>query len=1332
MPRIKNIFAEGKMDKESSPAYVQQGFHRHAENLIFRGNSGDDGEAKNIKGSELLSDATGGNTDFKCICAYFNNDKDCIYYYLATSARMLSKVIEYDIINETTTQLLNDTNGVLRFAKNGYITGVNEINGLLYWSEWENNPRMINIERAKTYGTNGFTEDDIKVIKRPPVQKLRTTLQNTVFNSQQENFIEDIMIHFSYRWRYLDGEYSALAPFTNPQFYPRTFNYDYSEQSNKSMVNRYNQVLLEFDTGDHRVAEIQLVWKESGSKNAWIIDDFDKAKLGYADNAIESFAFDNSKTKQALPQEVLKHYYDNVPRWSKSQFIINRRLFYGNNLENYNLLDENNAPIEIDYELELVSTDNTELSGGETVPTFVPKNTAKSNRDYEVGMVYIDEDGRMTTVLNSKLNTLYIEASKSIAENKIKVVLAHKPPYWAKYFRFFIRQNKKGYDQLLPVVFYRDGVYAWLKIEGNDADKLKIGEFLIVKSDTSGPLSTLVKTRILEIVEQDENFLESEVPDPYEVRQRKGTYVKVKTSNFSLNPNAVQIYDSTGGGFRSSATSNNIGNNQTYVEDPIYYNFNGLNDVNITGTYSNADDIRYEIEVFTQGTPDTFRWREFNVVTDTVGVWNDNGGLGINITGSAQALSNGLSVTFGATTGHDIDDRWVVSAKSLTRAASWNENSSAPPGSFGRRAIVMYMGKPISTGEGIRGGAQITIRYDDDGSDAGADGQLPAFEDNFTSTQDYANIEEWFYGDNIISQLTYPNTLDRVMFRRGTFTKVVDGQPQITSIDPTKNMVMLFMSSAHYSGGESIRVVASINITELDNSIILETEPTRQQEDLYFEIGKTYKTVQSGGKATYHSAVTNDFGTELPNTAGDVSQDGSNDLEVTLDWFNAFCYGNGIESYKVLDALTGKGTDVGQRSLTNLLDEYKETHRTTGISWSDVYDDETGFNGLSTFNLSLINFIDLDKENGSIQKMHVLNGDLLVLQEDAVGILPVNKNIITDAQGNDVVGISTNVLDQRSYRPYASGRFGISKNPETFVQSGSRNYFTDQQRGVLIRLANDGITTIDQYYLRRYFSDQMLAHKNSVMIAGFDTTRDEYLLYLPLLNQTLAFKEDINGFPNFYTWQPDFILNANNVLYVWRQGKMYRMYTNEVHNNFFGVQYESRLKFYFNQEFSTEKVWKALSLEGSHPWKAIIKTGLTGRTIEKTDFVQKEDYWYVEIMGNTNDDIKASKILGLGEFAITGGEILTTRRPPSMSIGDSIISSTLSFAANVITDITADRIILQDNITVASSFLMYKKNQTVDGNSIRGDILEVELINDDTEEVTLRCANAEFTKSFYS
>lgn len=79
----------------------------------------------------------------------------------------------------------------------------------------------------------------------------------------------------------------------------------------------------------------------------------------------------------------------------------------------------------------------------------------------------------------------------------------------------------------------------------------------------------------------------------------------------------------------------------------------GLNDLT-WGAYTGASDSSYfEVVIDAAGTPDTFKWRENG------GGWT----AGVAITGAAQTLSgaNGdQALTFGATTGHTLNDQWVI------------------------------------------------------------------------------------------------------------------------------------------------------------------------------------------------------------------------------------------------------------------------------------------------------------------------------------------------------------------------------------------------------------------------------------------------------------------------------------------------------------------------------------------------------------------------------------------------------------------------------------------------------------------------------------------------
>lgn len=81
----------------------------------------------------------------------------------------------------------------------------------------------------------------------------------------------------------------------------------------------------------------------------------------------------------------------------------------------------------------------------------------------------------------------------------------------------------------------------------------------------------------------------------------------------------------------------------------------GVNDLTVSGPFRGGVDATYEIEITATGTPDTFRWRK-------------NGGTwvtGIKITGGDQYLRNGVSIKFGATTGHTVADVWTITAAGL-------------------------------------------------------------------------------------------------------------------------------------------------------------------------------------------------------------------------------------------------------------------------------------------------------------------------------------------------------------------------------------------------------------------------------------------------------------------------------------------------------------------------------------------------------------------------------------------------------------------------------------------------------------------------------------------
>jgi len=1319
MAKLRSLFTNGKMEKDFDRSLVPNGSTRDVENLRFHINDGKDGIGTNIKGTLTVSDLTSG-VGFKCVGAYFDESKNVVYYLLATIDRVSSKIVEYNVINDSSVVIIEDNQSIIKFDYNGYVTGINEINGLLMISEWDNNPRRINVERAKNYGLNGFTEEDIMVAVIPPHQKLRISLKDTITGQGVENNIEEKFLSFSFRYRYLDGEYSALAPFTNFAFEPKEFDYDFTEQSNKSMVNKFNQVKIDFFTGDKNVTEIQLWFKESQNSTEWIIDDFNKEELEYEDNTIKTFLFDNSKVYRAAPDNIIKSYFDNVPREVKAQTMIEGRLIYAHYKEQYDLKDVDGVNINIDYNLILDSLDNTidvqeneldidgEPTGNQITvqkPSLQPKRTVRSNRDIEIGLVYSDEHGRSTTVLVSKTNTIMIPASTSDKENKIKVELRHKPPYWAKYYRFFVTQNKKGYDQFLPTLFYQEGVYRYIKVEQADIDKFKEGDFLIVKADGEGVLNTLQKIKVLEFERKEKDFLTEENGG-----QLNGWYMKISLidsditfdeSNYSFVK--YDHYDANG------ALGGITENNQSFFK--IKFKNFGIDTLTPTVTFNGSEDLRYEIEIYDiDPTPNLFRFRT-QQSDGSLSVWTE-----LDTSTSDVVLDPDVSVRFAATTGNSLDDKWILK-KSIGFLLDQDNRSHAV----------------FSVPNVINAGSTIKLKYFSAKEKSTTD---RSFLIEVKSNQQYDTIEDWFYGDeiyNIIQSQPNFDFSEQLFWFREVDLEYSTGNLSnrdklFIEVNPEGNSHSLIIASDRRKNRtRGIYSDVFSEIRQIRNIPIFETEAKDQSPEIFFEIGKTYRVIDN-----IHSHLTDGYETEIENTDNDISQSlPSQPLIITLDWFNAWSYGNGVESYKIKDEFNKKGLDVGIRALSNTVDRYKEVTRISDIQWSDIYNNDSDFNGLNWFNLSAPNYVLLDKENGSIQLIDNDNGNLLVLQESFIAIMPYNKQIIYDAGGNQSLGLVNNVLDQRSLRAYAGGEHGISLNPESYVKVEGRKFFTDQQRGNIIQLANDGITTINQNGLEYELSNIMANNKSSKFISGYDFKHKEYIFHIPSQKSCLAYKLTKNGFPNKYTFEPDFMLNANNEFYGWKNGIMYRLNATENYNEFFGVQYDSKIKFFENTEPSTVKTWNSLSIQSNKPWSAFLETKLTSASIPKEYFEKYEDYFYAPIMGNTNLEPLSNSSFGLGSYQITNGVIQCTQGvPTSLSVGDTISSISLGFTESLITSVINNQITITDtSLNTPLSFLKYNKNKSIDGQSVRGDILYVELTHEGSDYVEIRAVDTEVAQS---
>ena len=88
--------------------------------------------------------------------------------------------------------------------------------------------------------------------------------------------------------------------------------------------------------------------------------------------------------------------------------------------------------------------------------------------------------------------------------------------------------------------------------------------------------------------------------------------------------------------------------------DSATFSGSGTDDMTTGGSFTGDSAAEYVVEIDGTGTPDTFKWSD-----DGGSTWD---ATTVDITGSAQSLNNGVEVTFGSTTGHDVGDRWTFDA----------------------------------------------------------------------------------------------------------------------------------------------------------------------------------------------------------------------------------------------------------------------------------------------------------------------------------------------------------------------------------------------------------------------------------------------------------------------------------------------------------------------------------------------------------------------------------------------------------------------------------------------------------------------------------------------
>jgi len=223
--------------------------------------------------------------------------------------------------------------------------------------------------------------------------------------------LRDKFIRFSYRFRFDDGEYSIIAPFTQECFIPQHEGEFLNEDEDdtmrstivKFMQNNINNIILNIELpslniiDDYKINEIDIIYKESDALAYKILQSVEvnpQFITNLNNTNIYQYTYQSTVPFKTLPTDETTRVYDKVPVKALAQAIAGNRVMYANFTQGYN------APLGLNYAVGL--SDRVAQIAEE-----YPQHSVKQNRNYQVGIILADKWGRQTDViLSSKDNVL--------------------------------------------------------------------------------------------------------------------------------------------------------------------------------------------------------------------------------------------------------------------------------------------------------------------------------------------------------------------------------------------------------------------------------------------------------------------------------------------------------------------------------------------------------------------------------------------------------------------------------------------------------------------------------------------------------------------------------------------------------------------------------------------------------------------------------------------------------------------------------------------------------------------------------------------------------------
>lgn len=280
----------------------------------------------------------------------------------------------------------------------------------------------------------------------------------------------------------------------------------------------------------------------------------------------------------------------------------------------------------------------------------------------------------------------------------------------------------------------------------------------------------------------------------------------------------------------------------------------------------------------------------------------------------------------------------------------------------------------------------------------------------------------------------------------------------------------------------------------------------------------------------------------------------------------------------------------------------------TLLRWGLAYQQNTNINQINRF--PPLNFDEIDRSKGEIQRLKSRDRILRVFQNRGCGQYGVYARFVSNADGSSQL-ITTNDILTKSNINYYQGAHGVGTQYSSLVSSTSNDYFPDIVTGEHMRLGADGFTNLSELYKGRYYFRNRLTPYNKPYlrsngslskIIGCYYPFDEQ--WIPVLQEgtyagnniddyTYSFGENMGGernkgFNSFFSFHPEWIISAEDIIYSWKNGNIWVHNNEEVRTNFYNEQFAAYITVVFNTNLFEKKTPESIAELASEIWKCPI------------------------------------------------------------------------------------------------------------------------------------------------